>query len=134
MPSLGADMESGKLLEWRVAPGDRVRRGDIVATVDTSKAEIDIEVFEDGIVEQLIVKPGERVPVGAVLATIRTEAPAAAAPVRAPEAPPLAPPEPEAPAPPVVVAAMPPATDDGRVVASPYARRLAGERSVALDG
>lgn len=70
MPSLGADMTSGRLLEWYVRPGQPVRKGDIVAVVDTSKAEIEIEVFEDGVVGELLVAPGTRVPVGAPLATI----------------------------------------------------------------
>ncbi|HVV36124.1 MAG TPA: dihydrolipoamide acetyltransferase family protein [Acidimicrobiales bacterium] len=70
MPSLGADMEVGTILEWRVHPGDTVHRGDIVAVVDTEKATIDVEVFEDGVVEELLVEPGVQVPVGAVLARI----------------------------------------------------------------
>ncbi|HVT77646.1 MAG TPA: dihydrolipoamide acetyltransferase family protein [Acidimicrobiales bacterium] len=70
MPSLGADMEAGTILEWRVHPGDTVHRGDIVAVVDTEKATIDVEVFEDGVVEELLVEPGVQVPVGAVLARI----------------------------------------------------------------
>ncbi|MHB1570238.1 MAG: biotin/lipoyl-containing protein, partial [Solirubrobacteraceae bacterium] len=49
MPTLGADMEAGRLLKWYVKPGDHVRRGDVVALVDTSKAESDIEIFEDGV-------------------------------------------------------------------------------------
>jgi pyruvate dehydrogenase E2 component (dihydrolipoamide acetyltransferase) len=146
MPSLGADMTSGKLLQWRVGPGDRVHRGDIVATVDTSKAEIDIEVFQDGVVDELLVQPGEKVPVGAVLATIRTEA---AEPVEAePQTPaplpersgPAEPPPPAfgEPAPPIPTPEPEPvlpvtAGGDGRVLASPYARRLAAERHVALD-
>ena len=71
MPALGADMESGTLLEWYVKPGDTVKRGDIVAVVDTSKAEIEIEIFQDGVIDQLLVAEGVRVPVGTVLATIR---------------------------------------------------------------
>jgi pyruvate dehydrogenase E2 component (dihydrolipoamide acetyltransferase) len=51
MPSLGADMEYGTLLEWRVKPGDAVKRGDIVAVVDTSKAEIEVEIFQDGVID-----------------------------------------------------------------------------------
>ena len=70
MPSLGADMTEGTLIEWRVKPGDTVHRGDIVAVVDTSKAEIEVEVFEDGTVESILVPEGELVPVGTVLATI----------------------------------------------------------------
>jgi pyruvate dehydrogenase E2 component (dihydrolipoamide acetyltransferase) len=140
MPSLGADMESGKLLEWRVAPGDQVHRGDIVATVDTSKADIDIEVFEDGVVEDLVVQPGESVPVGAVLATIRgAQAPAAAPPLpTAPPpaaTPPLPPTPPRAAAPPPAAPGPPiPDAHGGRVLASPYARRLAAERGAPLDG
>jgi pyruvate dehydrogenase E2 component (dihydrolipoamide acetyltransferase) len=53
MPSLGADMEEGKLVEWLVKPGDRVARGDIVAVVETQKGAIEIEIFEDGRVGRL---------------------------------------------------------------------------------
>ena len=69
MPSLGADMEAGTLLEWYVKPGDTVKRGDIVALVDTSKAEIEVEIFEDGVIGELLVPVGVRVPVGTALAT-----------------------------------------------------------------
>jgi pyruvate dehydrogenase E2 component (dihydrolipoamide acetyltransferase) len=70
MPSLGADMEAGTVLEWRVQPGDVVHRGDIVAVVDTEKSTIDVEVFEDGVVTELLVEAGREVPVGTVLARI----------------------------------------------------------------
>ena len=53
MPSLGADMDAGTLLEWLVEPGDAVHRGDIVAVVDTDKAAIEVECFEDGLIDQL---------------------------------------------------------------------------------
>jgi pyruvate dehydrogenase E2 component (dihydrolipoamide acetyltransferase) len=74
MPSLGADMTHGRLLEWRVRPGDPVQRGDIVALVDTEKAAIEVEVFEDGVVEALLVAEGERVPVGTALARLQPAA------------------------------------------------------------
>ncbi len=70
MPSLGADMETGTLVEWRVAPGDRVRKGQVVAVVETDKGAIDIEVFEDGVVEKIYVDPDAEVPVGTPLARI----------------------------------------------------------------
>jgi pyruvate dehydrogenase E2 component (dihydrolipoamide acetyltransferase) len=70
MPSLGADMEAGTIVEWLVKPGDEVHRGDIVAVVDTDKADVDVEIFDDGIVDEILVPPGERVDVGAPLATI----------------------------------------------------------------
>ena len=70
MPSLGADMREGTLLQWKVKPGDRVKRGDIIAEVATDKGDIDIEVFEDGVVTEILVAPGREVPVGEVLARI----------------------------------------------------------------
>lgn len=71
MPSLGADMDAGRLLQWYVHPGDAVKRGDIVALVDTDKAAIEIEIFEEGVIGQLLVPEGEKVPVGATLAMIQ---------------------------------------------------------------
>ena len=73
MPSLGADMDEGTLLEWLVKPGDVVHRGDVVAVVDTAKAAMDVEIFQDGVVEKLIAEPGTTLPVGAPLAVIGGE-------------------------------------------------------------
>jgi pyruvate dehydrogenase E2 component (dihydrolipoamide acetyltransferase) len=73
MPSLGADMEKGILVEWNFKPGDRVRRGDIIAVVETDKGAIDIEVFEEGLIDKFLIQPGEEIPVGTVLALIRSE-------------------------------------------------------------
>ncbi|MGE0881561.1 MAG: dihydrolipoamide acetyltransferase family protein [Acidimicrobiia bacterium] len=87
MPSLGADMDAGTIVEWRVRAGDRVKRGDVVALVQTDKADIDAEVFEDGVVESILVPPGVKVPVGTPLAVISgasTSRPAAAPVARAP--------------------------------------------------
>jgi pyruvate dehydrogenase E2 component (dihydrolipoamide acetyltransferase) len=79
LPSLGADMDEGKLLEWRVRPGDRVERGAIVAVIETPKAAVEVEIWDGGTVQQLVVKPGETVPVGTVLARLLSpgEAPGA---------------------------------------------------------
>ena len=70
MPSLGADMEHGKIVEWLVKPGDYVRRGDLVAVVDTDKTVMDVESFQEGVVAELLVDPGETVPIGTPLARI----------------------------------------------------------------
>ncbi|SUD49383.1 Dihydrolipoyllysine-residue acetyltransferase component of pyruvate dehydrogenase complex [Nocardia otitidiscaviarum] len=70
MPSLGADMTEGTLLHWMVHPGDPVHAGDVIAEVDTTKAAIEIECFDDGVIGTILVPEGETVPVGAVLATI----------------------------------------------------------------
>ncbi|MEQ1440091.1 dihydrolipoamide acetyltransferase family protein [Fontimonas sp. SYSU GA230001] len=136
LPSLGADMDAATFVEWRVKPGDRVKRGDIVASVETSKGIIDIEIFESGVVEALLVQPGAHIPVGTALAQIRTDAPgaaphppaeaaAAAAAAAAPVGPEIAP----------AGAAAPTRTepDAGHVRASPAARKRASELGVALD-
>lgn len=70
MPSLGADMEAGTLVEWRKKPGDSVKRGDIIADVETQKGLIEIEVFDEGVIGELLIKEGTKVPVGTVMATI----------------------------------------------------------------
>jgi pyruvate dehydrogenase E2 component (dihydrolipoamide acetyltransferase) len=70
MPSLGADMTEGKVTGWLVKPGDRVRRGDLVAEVDTEKTVMEVESFEEGIVTELLVDIGETVPVGTAIARI----------------------------------------------------------------
>lgn len=73
MPQLGADMNAGKLLGWRKHVGDHVQRGDIIADVETDKADIEIEVFTTGVIEKFLVQPGEKVPVGTILAIIHEE-------------------------------------------------------------
>ncbi len=71
MPSLGADMEDGILREWKVKPGDTVKRGDIIASVEVQKGNIDIECFDDGTITKLLVSENEKVPVGIVMALIQ---------------------------------------------------------------
>ena len=70
MPSLGADMESGFLREWKVKPGDHVQRGDIIAEVETQKGIIDIEVFDEGTIGDLLIAKNEKVPVGTLMTHI----------------------------------------------------------------
>jgi pyruvate dehydrogenase E2 component (dihydrolipoamide acetyltransferase) len=140
MPSLGADMDAGTLLEWHVKPGDEVKRGDVVALVDTDKAAIEVEIFEGGVIDQLLAAEGDRVPVGTVLATLRSPAeappPVPAPAVAAPPPPPAAEPPavPVAAAPPVAApppAAEPPARQARPV--SPVVRRLAHQLGVDLQ-
>ena len=70
LPSLGADMDKGTLLQWKIRPGDAIKRGQVVAVVDTSKAAVDVESWQEGVVFELLVQPGETVAVGTVLATL----------------------------------------------------------------
>ncbi|MGW5342729.1 2-oxo acid dehydrogenase subunit E2 [Streptomyces sp. HUAS TT3] len=75
MPSLGADMDEGTLVEWLVAEGAEVARGDVVAVVETAKSTIEVECFASGTVTELLVEPGTTVPVGTPLAVITPAAP-----------------------------------------------------------
>ncbi len=90
MPSLGADMEHGKVVEWLVKPGDYIHKGDIVAAVDTDKTVMDIESFEEGVVAEFLVDLGDTVDVGTPIARI-TATPAELPPTQpAPAQPPPA--------------------------------------------
>lgn len=127
MPSLGADMDSATLTQWLVKPGATVKRGDVVASVETTKGIIDIEIFDAGTIETLVAAPGTEVAVGGLLATYRPTGTAAAA---APPAPrPTEAPRPTAPAPPPSAATPAPAE---RLRVSPAARRRAQELGVDL--
>ncbi|MBK9179871.1 MAG: 2-oxo acid dehydrogenase subunit E2 [Acidimicrobiales bacterium] len=139
MPSLGADMESGTLLEWRVQPGDAVHKGDIVAVVDTDKSAIEVEIFESGVIGELLVPVGDKVPVGTLLATVLPPGATLATP---PAAPPAAPAPAEVPAPRAAPAEVPapPAAAVARAAAphashlvSPVVRHLAERLGVDLD-
>ena len=159
MPSLGADMEDGTLVEQLVAPGDPVHRGDIIAAVETQKGAIEIEVFEDGFLDKWLVPLGTKVAVGTPIALIRDgdvpEAPQPtdpppppAPPPEVPDAPdPVVPPAPpEAPVPPPKPPPTPPPelSAGTRQRVSPAARRraaqtgfdlasLGAERIISLD-
>jgi len=78
MPSLGADMEAGTLVEWLKAPGDAIAKGDLIAVVETQKGAIEIEVFEDGTLDSYLAEIGKEVPVGTPLAMIRAPGESAA--------------------------------------------------------
>ena len=97
MPILTADMSAGTLVEWRKKPGDLLRRGDIIALVETDKGLIDIEVFTSGMLERIVVPPGATVPTGTVLAIIRDEAPGGVPTAAAAPAPPVPMPSPAPP-------------------------------------
>jgi pyruvate dehydrogenase E2 component (dihydrolipoamide acetyltransferase) len=125
MPSLGADMEYGTLVEWNVKPGQKVKRGDVVAVVETQKGAVEVEIWDDGVVDQLVVEPGTKVPVGDVLALLRGENETPLAPyVTAP---------PPAVAPAAPVAGPAPVQAGRREKISPAARRRAAELGVDLD-
>jgi pyruvate dehydrogenase E2 component (dihydrolipoamide acetyltransferase) len=156
LPSLGSDMDEGQLVEWLVRPGQAVKKGDVVAVVDTSKAAVDVEIWVDGTVQRLLTEIGQTIPVGTVMATLL--APGEAAPAVTEALPPAgkgaapAPAKPErkaqakrteaAPVPasqaPAEVsfpsAASAAAQEGPRARVTPAARRRAGELGVPLAG
>jgi pyruvate dehydrogenase E2 component (dihydrolipoamide acetyltransferase) len=148
MPSLGPDMEAGTLVEWLTKTGQQVKRGDVVAVVETEKGAIEIEIFESGIISEIVVPVGTKVPVGTLLARLGGPADraGAAAPISAlaavlelpaavPQMPPLA-------AQPVASPAVPPVTPkiaaspagEARPRITPAARQRAAELGVPLGG
>jgi pyruvate dehydrogenase E2 component (dihydrolipoamide acetyltransferase) len=151
MPQMGADMEEGTIVRWMKREGDAVERGEIIAEIETDKANVEIEAFESGVFRKVIAGEGDTVPVGAVIAVIAAPdddisqyegAAVAAAPAESKAEPPPSPappaPAPAAPAPaaeaPAETATPPsPARTNGRVRASPVARKLAEESGVDLS-
>jgi pyruvate dehydrogenase E2 component (dihydrolipoamide acetyltransferase) len=132
MPSLGADMDAGTLVEWLKQPGDALKRGDIIAVVETQKGAIEIEVFNDGILDAQLSTPGQKVPVGRLLATIRGhDEPSIAVPPAVTMAPPPAEVMPPV-APPPMSFRTPAESVTGRLHATPFARKRASELGIEL--
>jgi pyruvate dehydrogenase E2 component (dihydrolipoamide acetyltransferase) len=152
MPALSSTMTEGKIVEWLKKPGDKVGRGESVLVVESDKADMDVESFNEGYLAVVLMPAGGTAPVGETIGLIvETEAeiaeaqakapaggaaaavPAAAVPAAAAPAPVAAPaPKPAAPAP-VVVPAAPAPVASGRVIASPRAKKLASQHGVALE-
>ncbi len=140
MPALGADMDEGTLNEWLVKPGDTVTRGQIVAVVETTKAAVEIECWQEGTVAELLVPVGQTVQVGTPMARLvapgepaePTPTPAAVQPAAAQPA--TAQPATAQPAEaPVAVPAPVSPSEHHRRWISPAARRLALSLGVDVD-
>ncbi|MAW40854.1 MAG: hypothetical protein CMJ30_00380 [Phycisphaerae bacterium] len=142
MPRLSDTMESGTIVEWKVAVGDKVSSGDVVADVETDKATMELAVYDDGTIASIDVEPGQQVDVGTVIALLaeKGEDPANLKPASAAAAPATAPapaPEPEptpAPAASAVGSVPPPASSSGGGMRiSPVARRMAEAAGIPLS-
>ena len=162
MPALSSTMTEGKIVEWLKQPGDKVGRGESVLVVESDKADMDVESFQDGYLAAVLMPAGSTAPVGetigliveteAEIADVQAKAPSAApaaaapapkptpapaqasAPTPVPTDAPAAPAQAPAQAPAPVAAAVAPAqpVTNGRVVASPRARKLATQLGVDL--
>ena len=142
LPSLGADMDEGTLLQWHVQPGDSVKRGQVVAVVDTAKAAVDVEIWHQGVVAELLVQPGQTIPVGTVLATLLEPGEVAGEVAGEPPPPTTIPAPASAPVPmptpaTALTADLPPQTPPILVAprrpVSPSARKRARELGIDLD-
>ena len=159
MPRLSDTMEAGTIIQWNVSIGDEVASGDVLADIETDKATMEMQAFDDGVVAGLLVEAGKQVPVGTTIAVLAedgetAEAAIADAAANAPAAEPEAAPAPEpaaaapvaaVPAPSVTpvpqpmvapIAAAPSAPAQtpagGRIKVSPVARRIAEENQLSL--
>ena len=151
MPALSSTMTEGKIVEWLKQPGDKVARGESVLVVESDKADMDVESFQDGYLAAVLMPAGSTAPVGETIGLIvETEAEIADAQAKAPSAPaaasapaPAPAPTPAAvqatdptpaPAPAPVAAPAPsaPVVNNGRIVASPRAKKLASQMGVDL--
>lgn len=141
MPKLSDTMNEGTLVKWLKKVGDKIEIGDILAEVETDKATMEMEAFDDGVLTEItipeggVVKVGERLAVldGGPASASKPAAPKAAAkPEAAPASAPKPAPKSAAPATPKPRAAAP--AGGSRVHASPLAKKLAAERGVDLSG
>jgi len=152
MPALSSTMTEGKIVEWLKKPGDRVGRGESVLVVESDKADMDVESFNEGFLAAVLMPAGGTAPVGETIGLIvETEAEIAGVQAQAPAAPaaaalptpaavpvavaaaPVAPAAVVAPTPVAVpVPVAPVAAADGKVMASPRAKKLASQLGVAL--
>lgn len=112
LPALGADMDEGTLLEWKVKAGDAVKKGQVIAVVDTTKAAVDVECWQDGMVHELVAQPGDKMPVGTLMAVLLE--PGEAAPAKGSRG-------------------QTPSGPPPRRMVTPAARKAAAERGVDLE-
>jgi pyruvate dehydrogenase E2 component (dihydrolipoamide acetyltransferase) len=145
MPKLSDTMTVGTLVRWLKNEGDPVANGDMIAEVETDKATMEVECFDDGILIKRYCGEGDEIPVGGPIAAVGeageeapavSSAPAAEAPAAAPAAaaptPAAAAPAPVAPVAPAPAAPAPVAAGDARVKASPLAKKIAAEKGIDL--
>ncbi|XXG62928.1 hypothetical protein AAC387_Pa05g1214 [Persea americana] len=153
MPALSSTMTEGKIVSWTKSEGDKLSKGESVVVVESDKADMDVETFYDGYLAAIMVEEGGVAAVGSAIGLLAdteeeiaeakskaASTPSSSSPAPSPpseitlEIPSPLPPTPAVPAAPAVVAsAVHPASEGGkRVVASPYAKKLAKDLKVEL--
>lgn len=137
MPKMGDGMEEGTLLEWLKKEGETVKSGEVIGTIQTDKATLELEAPGSGTLAGLLIQSGDTVPVGAPIGMILAKgetlpgdwsASTASKPAAAePEA------RVEAPAQELVAVSAPASSEGSRIKASPLARRIASESGIDLS-
>ena len=134
MPKLSDTMTEGTVIKWHKQVGDSVEIGDVLAEIETDKATMEMEAFDDGTITEILVPAGEKAVIGGVLAVLDGDsaaAPSSAAPgTTSAVATPSTTPSPAK----AAVPAAPVSNDGSRIKASPLARKIAAEKGVDLQG
>ncbi len=140
MPKLSDTMEEGVILKWLRKEGEKIKQGEILVEIESDKADMELEAYDSGILRKIVVPAGGKARIGALIAiigdanedisAILTEAPPAEKKVQAQDPKPV-PPAPSKTAEPAKAASV---SGDGRVKASPLARKIAQERGISLSG
>ena len=141
MPKLSDTMVEGTIARWKKKQGDTIETGDILAEVETDKATMEMEAFDDGVLKEIYVPDGGVAKVGEKIALVLAEGEspdgADAVPAEKGQAAPAAQPAESKAAPPSAAPAPTPAApapSGARAKASPLAKKIAAERGVGLDG
>jgi pyruvate dehydrogenase E2 component (dihydrolipoamide acetyltransferase) len=130
LPSLGADMTTGTIVRWCVAPGETVRKGDPLGEIETDKGVFDLDSRESGVVAALLVAPGTKVTVGTPIVRLADAADVVSAAPVVPAPEPALSPETAA----GLAPERAPELAPSRSHASPLARRIAAEHELDLSG
>jgi pyruvate dehydrogenase E2 component (dihydrolipoamide acetyltransferase) len=135
MPKLSDTMTEGTLVSWRKQVGDEVEIGDIIAEIETDKATMEMEAFDEGTIVEVLVQEGTKAPVGAILAVLAEEDEDVSASTPAPKAAaaPATKMPAESAAPSAAATSLPAAADGSRLRVSPLARKIAAEKGVDLS-
>ncbi len=137
MPKLSDTMTEGTLIKWHKNVGDTIEIGDILADIETDKATMEMEAFDEGVLTEIRIQAGQKTPIGGILAVLDGAATATSRTPATPAAPASAPPpaasnksaEPTAPAP----TKLPAAEGGDRTLSSPLARKIAADLGVDLS-
>jgi len=131
MPKLSDTMTEGTLVSWKVKVGDEVEIGDVIADIETDKATMEMEAFDEGIVSEILIEEGAKAPIGATLAILKEdgEEDSAPAPAKTASATPSTPAQTTAQSSPVPTQAV----DGSRIKASPLAKKIAASKGVDLS-